>query len=57
VEEITYKLLSIEEHLMALKHLIITYVERMRRTLNPLSKKKKRERKKRKGSNLMFDYS
>jgi hypothetical protein len=44
VEEITCKLLSIEEHLMALKHLIITYVERMRRTLNPLSKKKKKEK-------------
>jgi hypothetical protein len=48
VEEITCKLLSIEEHLMALKHLIITYVERMRRTLNPLSKKKKKKRKKEK---------
>jgi hypothetical protein len=42
-------LLSIEEHLMALKHLIITYVERMRRTLNPLSKKKKEKERKEKG--------
>jgi hypothetical protein len=48
VEEITCKLLSIEEHLMALKHLIITYVERMRRTLNPLSKKKKKRKKEKK---------